>query len=79
MIIHKIDVIGVPGFKTKNDTPISRNTDRPETFQIAFERMQPEAGDIHIRNHGCFIKTGEDARDFISLIGAKAARASRAV
>jgi hypothetical protein len=61
MVIDEIDVTGVSAFETKNHPPIPAYEHRPEALAIATQRMQPEAGSIHILGLGRSIEPRKDA------------------
>jgi hypothetical protein len=48
VVVHIINVEGVTVSKPENHPPVCANRDRPEPFEFALERMQPETGHIHI-------------------------------
>ena len=63
MIIDQIHVAGVDALEAEYDPPVARHSDRPEARAIALQRMQSEAGQVHVRGFGRFVEAGEDALD----------------
>jgi hypothetical protein len=60
MVIDQFNVKSVCAFKTKDNALIGAHRDRPKALQVASERVQPVAGQIHrLRGLGC-IKAGEN-------------------
>ena len=55
--------------KPKYDAPVRANRDAPETSESAFERMELEAGKIHIRRNPGAVKNGEDVFDLLDQFG----------
>ena len=58
--------------KSKYDAPVRSNRDAPETFEPAFERVEPEAGKIHIRRNPCAAQNREDVFDLLDHVGLEA-------
>ena len=54
MVINIVNVAGVTVGKAENNPPVSAHRHRPKTFQRPSERMQPQAGEVHVCNgaHG---------------------------
>jgi hypothetical protein len=72
-----IDIVNVPGFaigEAKDDSPVRANSHCPKPPEFAFERMQPESGQVHIRNIACGIKTREDVAQFFRVFRVHATR-----
>jgi hypothetical protein len=53
----------MPVFEAEDNTPVAGNVDRPESFKIAFEPMQPKTGQIHVLNFNGLLQSGEDPLD----------------
>ena len=53
----------------KNNPPVCANRGAPETFEPASERVEPEAGKIHIRRNPGAVKDGEDVFDLLDHVG----------
>ena len=60
--------MGVAGIEAENDTPIGPEGHSPEPGQITLERMQPEAGQVHLADLVSFIETRENALDLADLV-----------
>ena len=60
MVVDQFNVKGVRAFKTKDNAPIGAYRNRPVALQVASERVQPVAGQIHpLRGRGR-IKAGQN-------------------
>lgn len=60
MVIDQFNVKSVRAFKTKDNTPIGAHRDRPKALQVASERVQPVAGQIHCLRGLGRIKAGQN-------------------
>ena len=72
-----IDIINVQGFavgEAKNHSPVSANGHRPESFELAFEWMQPEPRQIQIRNIARGIQAGENVAQLFCVFANHSAR-----
>src|SRR5512136_510652 len=47
VVVYQFNVKDVVSFKSENDAPIGPHRDRPQSLQVAFERVQPIAGKVH--------------------------------
>jgi hypothetical protein len=43
MVVHKVDIERLAVLKPENHTPVGAHRDRPKTFEVASQRMQPES------------------------------------
>jgi hypothetical protein len=69
MVIDQIDIPNMSIAKPKYHAPVRSNRDAPETFEPAFERVEPETGKIHIRRDPGAAQNGEDVFDLLDRIG----------
>jgi len=69
MVIDQIDIPNMSIVKPKYDAPVRANRDAPETLEPAFERVEPEAGKIHIRWSPGAVKNGEDVLNLLDHVG----------
>jgi hypothetical protein len=53
VVVNQFDIKSILSLKTENDAPISSDGHGPEAPQIAFERMEPVAGEVErLRSRG---------------------------
>ena len=69
MVVDIIDIKGVRFGKTEDDPPICANSDRPQARQFAFERVQAEAGDIHIDRDASCLQPCENITQLLDVLG----------
>jgi hypothetical protein len=77
MVIDQFNVKSVRAFKTKDNPPISAHGDRPEASQVASERVQPVAGQIHrlrglgrIKAGQNILNPGQQIRPYLARVAA---------
>ena len=74
MVIDQFNLKSVRAFKTKDNAPIGTHRDRPKALQVASERVQSLAGQIHrLRGLGR-IKAGENILNPVQQIRTYLAR-----
>ena len=56
MIVDQFNVKCIPTLKAEYNPPVRPNCNRPEAFQIAFERMKAVAGQVKFLRGGCLIE-----------------------
>jgi hypothetical protein len=61
MVIDQLDIKGVVPLKAENDSPIGPYRHGPESFQAAFERVQPIPGEIQALRASGGIKDCKDS------------------
>ena len=69
-IIHVLHVV----VRAKDHLLVCANRYRPKTFELAFERMQPETGHIHIGHGAGCVELRENIAQFDGVFGYHAAR-----
>ena len=69
MVIDQIDIPNMSITKAKYHAPIRANRDALESFEPAFERVQPEAGKTHIRRNPGAAQNGQDVFDLFDHLG----------
>lgn len=74
MIVGQINVPGVSVLKAEDHAPIGPNSYSPETFEVAFETVQPKARQIHVIRLAGTVKSGEYVFYFLYVIGPYAFR-----
>jgi hypothetical protein len=60
VVVHVINIQHVALCEAENDSPICANPYRPEASEVALERMQPETGQVHIRNRSGGVEPDEN-------------------
>ncbi len=68
VVIGQINVPGVSLFDAKGYAPIRGYSYAPETFSVAFERMQPKPREVQIARHPGPVQHGQDIPQFLELI-----------
>ena len=63
MIVNEVNIHHIAVFKPKDDSAIGRDGDRPESFKIAFERMEPKARNGHLLRAARPVQQQKDAGD----------------
>lgn len=74
MVVNVIDVEHLALRKAENDPPIRANRGGPKTFQVAFEGVKAEAGQIHIRGSCGGIEPRENVTQLLHVLADHAAR-----
>jgi hypothetical protein len=69
MVIKVIDIGYVRTFKPEDDAPVATDVNSPESFVVAGERMQPQAGKIHIPWFTCCIQAAKDKANTFFMTG----------
>ena len=73
MVVQIINVGGVAFLKTEDHPLIRPHRYGPEARVLAFEPMQPEAGQVHILGRRRRIQARQDIPHCVPVIGADAA------
>ena len=74
VVVQIIDIDYVGAVKTENDPPIRANCHGPKTLHLAFERMQSETRNIHIRDGLRGVEPRKDIAQLNNMFGDDAAR-----
>ncbi len=74
MIVDVIDIFGVVVGEPKDDTPIRPYGDRPPSFTLALECMQPETWQIHVVKGCRSVECGQYVSQFVSVLRIDATR-----
>jgi hypothetical protein len=69
VVVYQFNVKDVVPFKAENDAPIGPHRDRLQSFQVAFERVQPIAGKVHSLWYISLIKAGKNIFNYIQQVG----------
>jgi hypothetical protein len=72
MVIDQIDVGGLPTRDAEHDAPIRAHCDGPKAFQIALERVQAKAGQVHIVGRFGAVQDEKNILDFLDQVGTDA-------
>lgn len=67
VVVDKIDVDDIDAVKAKDDPPVRRNGHAPETSKIAGQRMEPQAGIVHIAWRPSDIEITQDTDDLAAV------------
>ena len=78
-VVDIINIEYVSVGKAKNHPPVCPNSHRPKTFQLAFGRMQPNTGHVHIGHGAGCVEPCEDIAQLYNVLGHHAARVVFAV
>ena len=54
-------------FHPEGDAPVGGDPDAPEPFHVAFEWMEPVAGEVKVRGVGCCLEGGDHSGDPIGV------------
>lgn len=68
MVVNQFNIARVAVLKSEDHPPVCPNRDSVEPFPIPFQRMQPEAGQIHIVRTGRTIEHRKDILDLLKKI-----------
>jgi hypothetical protein len=63
MVVEQIDIEGIAIFEAENDAPVGGYLNRPEAFQLALERVEPEAWGVHVSHSRRDVQAAQDAAD----------------
>jgi hypothetical protein len=74
MIVHQIDVEGAAILEPENDSPVCAHRNRPETLQVALERVQPERRNIEGGDTLRRVQHRQNLSDLANVLGVKPAR-----
>ncbi|HZA66292.1 MAG TPA: hypothetical protein VE592_05040, partial [Geminicoccaceae bacterium] len=73
MVVEQIDIEGIAILETEDDAPVRGDLDRKEAFQFALERVEPEAGGIHVGHSRRGVQPAQDTPNLGGLVGSDAA------
>jgi hypothetical protein len=77
MVVEQIDIEGIASLEAEDDAPVTGDLDGPEAFQLAPERVEPEAGGIDIGHGRRSIQTAQDTPDLAHMVRPDAAPVSQ--
>lgn len=69
MVINQFNIASVSFLEPEDHTPVCPNRDSIEPFPVPFQRMEPEAGQIHIVRTGRTIEHRKDIFYLLKKIG----------
>jgi hypothetical protein len=72
MVIDQIDVGGLPTRDAEHDAPIRAHCDGPKAFQIALERVQAKARQVHIVGRFGAVQDEKNILGFLDQVGTNA-------
>ena len=79
MIVDELHVAGGAVREAEDDAPIGPHRDAPEALAVAFQRMQPEAGKIHVLHGSSRLQSRQDVLDLLDLLRCQPAAVARFV
>jgi hypothetical protein len=68
VVVNQINIAGAAVAESKNDAPVARHGDGPETGKVSLERMQPKARQVHVADLGRLVETRQDALDLSDMV-----------
>lgn len=74
VIIDIINVFSVTFGKPENHSPVGSNGHCPESFHLAFERMQPKTGHVHMGHGWSSVKRSQNIAQLGDMLLVYAAR-----
>jgi hypothetical protein len=69
MVVNQVHVHGVCTLKAPDNAPVGTDGDRLETAQVVFQRMQPEAWQVHVFRRFGPVQHGKDVFDLVEHVG----------
>ena len=79
MIVDELHVAGGAVREAEDDAPIGPHRDAPAALAVAFQRMQPEAGKIHVLHGSSRLQSRQDVLDLLDLLRCQPAAVARFV
>ena len=73
MIVDVINVANVAAIESKDDSPVRRNPDGPQTSEFSSQPMKPVAGQVHVARLRRYVQPGEDPFNLGEVFGWKTA------
>ena len=64
MVIDQFHVAGVRPVKAEDDTPVTRDLNRPVAGTVTLQLMEPKAGGFMSVGVAAIVEAGQDAVDF---------------
>lgn len=68
MIIEIVDIERVAFRKAEDDSPVCPDGHGPKAFELAFERMEPETGKVHIRDDSRSVEPHQNIAQFLGVL-----------
>src|ERR1700675_1390896 len=70
VVVGQFNVKRVRSFKAEDNTPVRPHSDRPKTFQSAFQRVQAITRKVHGLRRLGFVESGESVFNSVEQVGA---------
>src|SRR5579859_1672106 len=70
MVVGQFNVKGILALKAEHDAPVGPHGHRPESFQVAFQRVQAIAGQVESLRRGSRIENRKDSFHRVQQVGA---------
>ena len=68
MVVHQIDIVGLSVLEAEDHAPIGAHADRPEPFQITFERVQSKTRQVQCLDRKGVIECEQDILQLIDVL-----------
>src|SRR3990172_1891048 len=68
VVVKIIDVQRIVIGKAEHHSPVGANRDRPESFPVALERMEPESRQVHILNLPGSVEPRENVSQLLRVL-----------
>ena len=72
MIINEVHIKSLPVLEPKNNAPVRAHSERPKSFEIALQRVQPEGRQIKVADALGGVEQSEDVAEFPDVLGVDA-------
>src|SRR5574337_1506710 len=72
VVVDQFNIVRVAFLEAENDTPVCPDSHAPEALEVAFETMQPEAGQVHVLGPPGAVQHEEDVFKFLEQLRADA-------
>jgi hypothetical protein len=73
VVVQIVNIDGIAFLEAENDSPVRPNRHRPEARVIAFQRVEPKAGQSHILRRSGHIQPRENVPHSFAVISANSA------
>jgi hypothetical protein len=68
MVVNQINVTGAAFLEAEDHAPVRPDSHAPKTFQVALERVEPKAREIHVVGLSGTVEDGENVFDLLDVI-----------
>jgi hypothetical protein len=74
VVIDIIDIVGASLIESENDSPVCADGNGVKAFSLAFQRVELESRQIHVRDCSCRIQPRQNIPQLAGMFGIDAAR-----